>query len=74
MGTEKLPTPDSHVDGEKGTKIIVYNTKRDSRKGGQRKKKKSERLKKDNSKKREFHIIDHTIKAYLRMFFVSVHE
>ena len=38
-GTEKLPTSDSHVDGEKGTKIIVYNTKRDSRKRGWRKKK-----------------------------------
>ena len=32
MGTEKLSTSDSHVDGEKGTKTIVYNTKRDSRK------------------------------------------
>ena len=64
------------MDREKDTKIIVYNTKRDSRKGGRRKKKekKSERLKKDNSKKREFHIIDHIIRAYPRMLFVSVHE
>ena len=28
-GTEKLPTSDSHVDEEKGTKTIVYNTKRE---------------------------------------------
>ena len=65
------------MDGEKGTKTIVYNTKRDSRKGEtkkEKKKKKSERLKKDNSKKKEFHIIDHTIRTYPRMFFVFVHE
>ena len=55
MGTKKLPTPDLHVDGENGTKTIVYNTKRDS-------------------KKREFQIIDQTIRAYPRMLFVSVHE
>ena len=40
-GTEKLPTSDSHVDGEKGTKTIVYNTKR----GGRRKKKKDRKEK-----------------------------
>ena len=45
MGTEKLPTPDSHVDGEKGTKIIVYNTKRDSRKMRTKEKKKRKRVK-----------------------------
>ena len=37
MGTEKLPTSDSHLDGQKGTKTIVYNTKKDSRKRGRRK-------------------------------------
>ena len=37
MGTEKLPTFDSHLDGQKGTKTIVYNRKRDSRKRGRRK-------------------------------------
>ena len=46
MGTEKLPTSDSHVDGEKGTKTIVYNTKRED----EEKKKKGE---KDTEKKRE---------------------
>ena len=39
-GTEKLPTPDSHVDGENGAKTIVYNTKRDSKKKGRKKKNK----------------------------------
>ena len=28
-GQKKLPTPDSHVDGEKGTRTAVYNRKRD---------------------------------------------
>ena len=30
-GIEKLPTPDSHVDGENGAKTMVYNTKRSSK-------------------------------------------
>ena len=47
-GTEKLPTSDSHVDGEKGTKTIVYNTKRD-----QRKKERGRRKKENTEKKRE---------------------
>ena len=36
--TEKLPTPDSHVDGGNGAKTTVYNTKRDSKKMGWRNK------------------------------------
>ena len=46
-------------------------------KGGREKRKgekKSERWKKDNSKKKEFHIIDYTIRAYSKMFFVLMHE
>ena len=31
-GTGKLPTPDSHVDNEYGTKTMVYNIKRHSKK------------------------------------------
>ena len=64
------------MDGEKGTKNIVYNTKRDQKKSRTKKEKqeKSERLKKDNSKKKKFHIIDHTIRTYPKMFFVFVHE
>ena len=34
----KLTTPDSHVDGENGAKTIVYNTKRDSKEKGEKKK------------------------------------
>ena len=44
-GTEKLPTPDLLVDGEKGTKTIVYNTKKDSRKRRTKEKKKRKRVK-----------------------------
>ena len=53
-GTGKLLTPDSHVDGENGAKTIVYNTKRNSKRGGREKnRKKKEMLKKYNSKKKE---------------------
>ena len=31
-GTGKLPTPDSHVDNEYGTKTMVYNRKRNEKK------------------------------------------
>ena len=52
--TRKLPTPDSHVDGESGAKTMVYNTKRNSKRGGREKnRREKERLKKYNSKKRE---------------------
>ena len=50
-GTGKLPTPDSHVDNEDGTKIMVYNRKRNEKKR-EGKRKKKERLKKYNSRKR----------------------
>ena len=42
---KKLPTPDSHMDGEKGTKTTVYNTKRDSRKREEKKEKEKKRAK-----------------------------
>ena len=52
-GIGKLPTPDSHVDGENGAKTIVYSTKRDSKRKERKKKTKdkNKRLKKYNSKK-----------------------
>ena len=50
-GTGKLPTPDSHVYGENGVKIMVYNMKRHSKKKGREKNRKKERFKKYNSKK-----------------------
>ena len=40
---EKLPTPDSHVYGENGEEIMVYNMKRHSRKRGGQKEKQSKR-------------------------------
>ena len=39
-GTEKLPTLDSHVDNEYGTKTMVYNRKRDEKKGKKKNKQK----------------------------------
>ena len=53
-GTGKLPTPDSHVDGENGAKTMIYNTKRNSkRKTREKTGRKKERSKKYNSKKKE---------------------
>ena len=55
-GTRKLPTPDSYVDGKNGAKTMVYNTKMNSKRGGQEKteeKKKGQRnttVKRKNSK------------------------
>ena len=51
---EKLPTLDSHVYGENGVEIMVYNVKGHSKKekNGRRTEKK-ERMKKYNSKKKK---------------------
>ena len=51
-GTGKLPTLDSHVDNEYGTKTMVYNRKMNEKKGEEEKQKEKERLKKYNSKKK----------------------
>ena len=51
-GTEKLPTPDSYVDNEDGTKTVVYKRKRKEKPKGEKKEKRKERLKKYNSKKK----------------------
>ena len=37
------------------------------------KQEKSKRLKKYNNKKKEFHIVDHTIRAYPKILFVFVY-
>ena len=54
-GTGKLPTPDSHMDGGNGAKIMVYNMKRHSKKRGWEKTEKKKGLrnitvKRENSK------------------------
>ena len=41
-GTGKLPTPDSHVDNEYGTKTMVYNRKRNEKKKEEEKVKRKE--------------------------------
>ena len=46
---ERLPTPDSHVYGENGAEIMVYNMKRNSKKRGRKKNREKERFKKYNS-------------------------
>ena len=41
---EKLPTLDSHVYGENGTEIMVYNMKRHSKKRGREKKQRKRKV------------------------------
>ena len=51
---EKLPTPDSHVYGENGVEIMVYNVKRHSKKKrGRKKNREKERLKNYNNTKKK---------------------
>ena len=71
-GTEKLWTPNSHVGGEIGIKIVVYNTKRDQKKE-RKKKRREKKWKKYNSKRKEFCILDLTIRAWPRILSVFVH-
>ena len=42
--TGKLPTPDSHVDGENGAKIMVYNMKREFKERRMREKRKRRKV------------------------------
>ena len=60
-----LPTPDPHVDGGNGKRAIVYNTKREKRERGRTK-----RLKKYNSKMKEFSTLNQNIRACPMIFFV----
>ena len=39
-----LPTPDPHVDGGNGKKVIVYNTKREGKKEEERGQQQKERI------------------------------
>ena len=68
------------MDGGNGVKTIVYNTKKDSKKGTQEKKKtrkrkrerESKRLKKYNSKNEEFSTLSHSTRACPRILFACV--
>ena len=44
-GEKELSTPNLHVDGGKGKKAIVYNTKEEKRKRGQKRKEKNKKEK-----------------------------
>ena len=61
------------MDGGNGVKTIVYNTKKDSKKEGQKnktrkkKERESKRLKKYNSKKEEFSTLSHSTRACPRI-------
>ena len=49
--SEKLLALDSHVYGENGAEIMVYNMKRNSKKRGRKKNREKERFKKYTSEK-----------------------
>ena len=68
------------MDEGTGVKIIVYNTKKDSKEDTQEKRlekgkreRESKRLKKYNSKKEEFNTLGHSIRACPRVLFACVH-
>ena len=48
---EKFPDSNSHVYDENGAEVMVYNMKRNPKKGGRKKNREKERFKKYNSKK-----------------------
>ena len=41
---EKLSAPDSHVYGQNGAEVVVYNIKRDSKKRARRKKRRKRKV------------------------------
>ena len=45
MGQGNFQTPNLHVDGEDSVKTMVYNTKRNSKRGGRKKKKQNKERK-----------------------------
>ena len=45
-GKKRLPTPDPHVDGENGKKVIVYNTKKGKEQGEKKRRQEKERERK----------------------------
>ena len=72
MKKKGLSTPDSHVDGGNGKKVIVYNTKEEKKEGDTEKKtKEKERKKKRKSK--GLSTLSHSIKACLRILSVSIY-
>ena len=64
------------MDGGAGVKIIVYNTKKDSKGGRKEKDKKKERerkrVKKYNSKKKEFITLSHSTRTGPRILLACV--
>ena len=55
------------MGGEIGVKIVVYNVPKGKKKRERTRNKREKRLKKYNSKKEEFFIIDHIVRARPRM-------
>ena len=67
---EKFLESNSHVYGENGAEVMVYNMKRNPKKKKWKKNREKERFKKYNSKKEKLYTIDHTIQVKLRIRFL----
>ena len=67
-GEKELSTPNPHVDGEKGKKAIVYNTKEGKRGGGREKK--IRKRKREN--KKNCILTNHNTRACPRILFVLI--
>ena len=65
-GEKELSTPNPHVDGGKGKKAIVYNTKEEKRKGRKKKGRKRE-----NKKGGE--LSSHSTRACPRILFIQIY-
>ena len=50
---EKLSTPDSHVYGENGVEIMVYNVKRNSKRRGMKEKQKRKKGRRNTTVKKK---------------------
>ena len=50
-GEKELSTPNPHVDGGKGKKAIVYNTKEEKNEGGGTERKKREKYRRKKKRK-----------------------
>ena len=79
-----LPTPDPHVDGGNGKKTIVYNTKKEKKKGREKNKnrkkdwrkekegKRAKRLKKYNSKRKNLVLLV-IVLGHVRGYFLHMY-
>ena len=67
-GEKELSTPNPHMDGGKGKKAIVYNTKEEERKGRKNGGRKRKRENEEGGV-----LSSHSTRACLRIFFIQIY-